>query len=264
MWYDIFQTYIAALILNASGYTWINTIIYAIIFVLGVYLVYYKILRPLKIKVDGRFALSLLPYIFLGSVLRALKDSGFLTSRLFVTPSIYVFIFSFTLILLVFSLFLEKRTKVPFQSYFFSFGFILAGIFFTQLPFSNLMPAVQILGLDLLIFLLVFGLGNFTKLTKSFWNKSVIFAQLADASSTFIGMVVYGHLEQHVFPNLIFEWAGNVWIFFIVKLVTALLILYTIDNYLEDKGFSNWLKLIVILLGLALGTRDLFQVMIFN
>ncbi len=264
MWYDTFQTYIVELILNASGYTWINTLIYAIIFVSAVFLVYYKLIKPFKINVDGKFALALLPYIFLGSILRALKDSEFLTSRLFVTPSIYVFIFSFTLVLLVFSLFLEKRTKVPFQSYFFSFGFILAGIFFTQLPFSNLMPAVQILGIDLLIFLLVFGLGNFTKLTKSFWNKSVIFAQLADASSTFIGLEVYGHVEQHVLPNLIFEWAGNVGVFFIMKLAVSLLLLRAIDNYLDDKGFSNWLKLIVILLGLALGTRDLFQIMIFN
>ncbi|RLJ01064.1 MAG: hypothetical protein DRP06_00250 [Candidatus Aenigmatarchaeota archaeon] len=264
MWYDIFQTYIVALILNASGYTWINTLIYAILFVSAVFLVYYKFFKPLKIKIDGKFALALLPYILLGSVLRALKDSGFLTSRLFVTPSIYVFIFSFTLVLLIFSRFLEKRTQVPFQSYFFSFGFILVGIFFTQLPFSNFMPAVQILGLDLLIFLLVFGLGNFTKLTKSFWNKAVIFSQLADASSTFIGMEFYGHLEQHVLPNLIFEWAGNVGIFFIMKLVVSLLLIQAIDNYLDDKGFSNWLKLVVILLGIALGTRDLFQIMIFN
>jgi len=264
MWYDIFQIYFVDPILNVSGYNWINTSVYALIFVFAVFLIYYKVLEPLKIKIDGRFALALLPYIFLGSVLRALKDSGFLTSPLFVTPLIYLFIFTFTLALLVFSLFLEKRTKIPFQSYFFSFGFILAGIFFTQLQFVNFTAAAQILGLDLLIFLLVFGLGNYTKLTKSFWNKSVIFSQLADASSTFIGMEIYGHAEQHVLPKLIFELSGMVGSFFIVKLIVIIPLIYILDCYIEDKYLNNWLKFIVILLGLAPGIRDLFQIMIFN
>ena len=259
MWYDIFQTYFVDPILNASGYNWINTSVYALIFVFAVFLIYNKVLEPLKIKIDGRFALALLPYIFLGSVLRALKDSGFLISPLFVTPLIYLFIFTFTLALLVFSLFLEKKTKIPFQSYFFSFGFILAGIFFTQLQFVNFTAAAQILGLDLLIFLLVFGLGNYTKLTKSFWNKSVIFSQLFDASSTFVSLQFWGYSEQHVLPNLIFGFFGN-WSFFIVKLVVALLLLYIIDSSIKNKNFGNWIKLVVIILGIALGTRDLLRI----
>ncbi len=296
MFPEFFQTYFVNPILNISGYNWVNTFVYALILILAVFLVY-KLLKFLKIKIDGKFALSLAPYILLGSVLRVLRDAGFFTSPVFVSPLLYILVFIITLFFLLFSLFLEKTlvfqrktvhhllfsegkkrplfvkqkegrgvmngTKICFQSYFFSFGFILSGIFFTQIQFINFTAAVQILGLDLLIFILVFSLGNLTKLTKSLFNKFVIFSQLFDASSTFVGVRIYHHAEQHVVPNLLFDLSGNIWSFFIVKFIVAILLLYVIDNYIEDKNFRNWLKIVVIILGFALGTRDLFQIMCF-
>ena len=91
----------------------------------------------------------------------------------------------------------------------------------------------------------------------------VIFSQLFDASSTFVGVQIYHHAEQHVLPNLLFDLTGGVWSFFIVKFIVAVLLLYVLDSSIEDKNFKNWIKIIVIILGFALGARDLFQIMIF-
>ncbi|MHA1832287.1 MAG: DUF63 family protein [Candidatus Helarchaeota archaeon] len=33
-----------------------------------------------------------------------------------------------------------------------------------------------------------------------------------------------------------------------------------IDKYVEDEGFKNWLKIAVLILGLALGTRDTLKI----
>ncbi|RLJ04298.1 MAG: hypothetical protein DRP14_03570 [Candidatus Aenigmatarchaeota archaeon] len=256
--YDFFETYFINPVLNLSGYNWINSITYAIILIIAIFLLY-KFLKYLNITIDGKFALSLLPYIFLGSILRVLRDANFFTSPVFVSPLIYILVFLITLPLLLFSLFLEKRTKIPYQNYFFSFGFILSGIFFTQIKFVNFIAAAQILSLDLLIFVLIFSLGNLTKLTKSLWNKFAIFSQLFDASSTFVSVQFWGYSEQHVLPNLIFGFFGN-WSFFLVKFIVVLFLLYFADSSIKNKNFKNWLKLVVIILGLALGTRDLLRI----
>jgi len=256
--YNFFQRYFIDPIINLSGYNWINSFVYALVLIAAIFLIY-KLLKFLKIEVNLRFALSLSPYIFLGSILRVLRDANFLTSPVFVSPLIYILIFLIALPLLLFSLFLEKITKIPFQNYFFSFGFILSGIFFTQIQFVNFIAAAQILSLDLLIFVLIFSLGNLTKLTRSLWNKFAIFSQLFDASSTFVSVQFWGYSEQHVLPNLIFDFFGN-WSFFLVKLIVVLFLLYFVDSGIKNENFKNWIKLVVIILGLALGTRDLLRI----
>ncbi len=259
--FNFLETYFINPILNLSGYNWVNTLTYAVILIISVFLIY-KLLKFLKIKIDGKFALSLFPYILLGSTLRALKDANFFVSPVFVSPLIYILVFLFTLSFLLFSLFLEKKTKIPFQSYFFSFGFILAGIFFTQINFLNFTAAGQILGLDLLLFILIFSLGRLTELTKTLWNKFTIFSQLFDASSTFVSLHFWGYSEQHVLPNLVFGFFGD-WSFFLIKLIVVLLLIYFIDSSVKNKNFSNWLKLVIIILGIAQGTRDLLRISAF-
>ena len=263
MFNEFFQTYFAEPVLNVSGYSIYNTLVYALILVAAIMIIYHCLLKPLKIKIDGKFALALSPFIFLGSILRVLRDSGYLSSWFFVSPVIYLLLFSVTLGFLLLSLSLEKKTKIPYQSYLFSTGFALAGISFTQLQFINFTAAAQILGIDFVIFILIFSLGNLAKLTKPLFNKMVILSQLFDASSTFVGVQIYHHAEQHVVPNLLFDLTGGVWSFFIVKFIIAILLLYVLDNSIEDKNFRNWIKIIVIILGFALGIRDLFQIMIF-
>ncbi|HIE41619.1 MAG TPA: DUF63 family protein [Candidatus Aenigmarchaeota archaeon] len=255
--YEFFHKYFVLPILNFSGYNFVNTFVYAIILIFAIYFVF-KLLKILKIKIDEKFALSLLPWILLGSILRVIEDSSLDLIYFLISPIIYLTIFLIAFSFLLFSLFLEKRTKITWQIYFFSFGFILSGIFFTQIHFVNFFGATQILTLDLIIFILVFYLGSFLRLTKNLWNKFTIFSQLYDASSTFISLQFWGYREQHILPNLLLSIFGN-WSFFIFKFLIVVLFIYVVDSNIKNKEFRNWLKLIVILLGVAQGTRDLLR-----
>ena len=61
------------------GYTPEKTIVLAIFFVIGVYVIY-EILKRLNIKIDIRFAVAIAPFIVLGSILRVLVDSNVISS----------------------------------------------------------------------------------------------------------------------------------------------------------------------------------------
>lgn len=262
--YEFFYKYFVDPVLNSTGYNIVNTFTYAIILVLAILLVY-KVLERLNIKIDGRFALALLPWILLGSTFRVLEDSGHFTNYFLISPLIYLTLFAFIFSFLLISLGLERQTKVNYQSYFFSFGFIFLGVFFTQVTITNFLGIFQILSLDLLFLILILKLGSLKNFTKSLFNKLTIFSQVFDANATFVSLQFYAFNEQHVVPNLLVSSLGGNWIFFIfIKLAVVITFLYFVEKYLENENFKNWIKLIVIILGLAQGTRDLLALGIFG
>ncbi|MCK5635935.1 MAG: DUF63 family protein, partial [Thermoplasmatales archaeon] len=75
-----------------EGYTMVSEITYGIILVFALYAIY-KLLKKLKITVDWRFALALMPYIFFGPVSRVLEDTGYFEEPFvywFISPLIYL------------------------------------------------------------------------------------------------------------------------------------------------------------------------------
>jgi len=259
-----FEEYFVRPVMNGSGYNLVNTSVYALLLVVSAYVVF-RALRKLNVEIDANFAMSLFPYIALGSIIRSLRDIGFLSGWVFVTPAVYIVVFSITFSSLVLSIFIAERMKLSYHSLFFAFGFALAGILFTQLRFHNLLAAAQILALDLFLFILIFVpiLGQAPIWKASLWNKFAVFGQLFDASSTYVAMTFYGFGEQHVLPNILFDLAGGVWIFFIAKAAIALLFVWAVDSAIEDKNMKNFLKLIVFILGFGQGFRDLLMVAAF-
>src|SRR6266699_3878735 len=75
------------------GYDLPKTLSYGFVLVVAVYLIF-LLLKKFKIDVDRRLYLSVSPYIVLGGILRVMQDAGLVNSWWFVTPGIYVFIFS--------------------------------------------------------------------------------------------------------------------------------------------------------------------------
>lgn len=259
-----FEEYFVKPIMAGSGYNLVNTSVYALLLVISAYIVF-RALRKLGVEIDANFAMSLFPYIALGSIIRSLRDIGLLGGWVFVTPAVYIVVFSITFSFLVLSIFVSRKTGISQQSLFFTFGFILAGILFTQLRFHNLFAAAQILAIDLVFFIIIFVpvLGQAPFWKTSLWNKFAVFGQLFDASATYVAMTFYGFGEQHVLPNIIFGLAGGVWIFFFVKVAIALLFVWAVDSAIEDKNLKNFLKLIVFILGFGQGFRDLLMVVAF-
>jgi len=86
-------------------YNIVETITYAIILIIGVYLLYRwfsnsEWLSQRGIKLDSAFILATLPYVVLGGVLRVIQDAGMVTGDwqyLIVTPPIYFLLFFFVL-----------------------------------------------------------------------------------------------------------------------------------------------------------------------
>ncbi|MBN2095255.1 MAG: DUF63 family protein [Candidatus Aenigmarchaeota archaeon] len=255
---EAIEEYFIGPILTGTGYNPVNTFVYAVLLLALGYVVF-RAIRALGIEVDSPFAMALFPYIALGSILRSLRDIGYFKTWLLVSPFLYIYVFSVTFLLLVISILVARKTKLPYQSFFFSFGFVISGILFTRLSFQNLGAALPVLGIGLLFFALIFA-----PLWKApLWNKFVLMSQLFDASATYVALTFYGFGEQHVLPNLIFSLTGTVASFFLVKAAVALLMLWAVDTGIEDKNLANFLKLVVIVLGFAQGLRDLLMIVAF-
>jgi uncharacterized membrane protein len=95
-------------------------------------------------------------------------------------------------------------------------------------------------------------------------NAGILSSHFMDASSTFVALTFFGYVEQHVLPSFLIDLAGGpaagAWIMFPMKILVVGGVLLLLDKYSEDEQFKNFLKLIILILGLALGTRDFLTV----
>jgi uncharacterized membrane protein len=242
---------------ETGGYDVPKTIIFSILLVLASYLIY-RSLKKLKVKIDYRLAIGISPYIAFGSTLRVLKDAGILESFLFKTPGIYILVFGITFIVLVISLILEKKYKIPYHKTLFLFGLIVFSFSTAFLVPTNFkgIALVLVIYLPWLVILSLFKKWSAT-------NRTVLSVQMFDAIITFVSINFFGQnnlgsfgfFEQHLVPAFIMNIFGP-FSFVIVKLIAITAVLFLIDRFSKDREFNNYLKLIIAVLGAATGTRD--------
>ena len=313
---DFFQEFFVNPILLNGWFNPVNTLLWGAILVVAAFLVYNKLLRRLKIRIDKYFAFAIIPFIFWASSTRALRDlaygfaersasaSGladrFMTDiafqtglvqqqafsyvspyipipqlagffswiiALFPTPGSYVFTFLFALGVLLLSLGIQKfwkKNRIPYWQPMFLIGLVASILNAWMMPWSNLWGMGMILGITGAFSLAFFGLTYLheKKLVKfkpleifSRVNSSLLSAHMLDSSATFVSVAFFGYYEQHPVPRLFIEAIGP-WTFFILKLAVLLPSLYIIDRYAEDGEFKNFLKIVILILGLAPGLRD--------
>lgn len=242
-------------------YTLPATIVYALIFVFAAFLVYKYIIKKMKIKVDKNFMISLVPFIFLGGIMRALRDVNFYRGYFFVSPGIYLTVFFIALASLALSLLFEKLTKKEYWK----FMLLIGGIFCFFNLYEVFLIGIHawkgvliILGL-VCIWSFVFGLIHleFPKYLSKV-NFPILVSHLFDGSATFVALTFFSFTEQHVLPTFLINYTGP-WIMFPLKIAVVWPVLYYIDK-LKDDQFKIWLKIAVLVLGLALGTRDTLKV----
>jgi uncharacterized membrane protein len=89
-------------------------------------------------------------------------------------------------------------------------------------------------------------------------NSSLLSVHMLDSSSTFVSVMFFGYYEQHPVPRLFIEAIGP-WTFFLLKLAVLIPSLYIIDRYAEDGEFRTFLKIVILILGLAPGLRDMIR-----
>ena len=103
--------YISPIVNAGEGYNPVNTVTYAIILGISLFVIL-KVMERLKIRLDERFVISTAPYILLGASLRVIQDVGLLqppVSYLFITPLVYVLAFVITAAALLTCLALQHR-----------------------------------------------------------------------------------------------------------------------------------------------------------
>lgn len=241
-------------------YTLPGTITYGIILILIAYGTY-KLLQKLKIKIDKKFFIGLLPFILFGGTARALRDYklGIYQSNLFCSPPIYFLIFFIALFSLLLGLSLQKRFKFSYHKTMLSIGILLLLYNITLISINNLFGFGIILLLTGIWAAIFFGIHYLKPKILSFENSGIIASHLLDASSTFTALTFFGYYEQHVLPNFLINISGP-WIMFPLKIIVVWLVLWYLDKECKNKFFRNFLKIIILILGLSLGVRDFLTV----
>ena len=238
---------------TATGYTVEKTLIFALLLIGAVYGIF-ELMKKIKLKLDYRLVLGIIPYVLVGGTLRVIEDAGIFTSYWLVTPGIYILTFAIALITLFVSLFLQNKFGIPYFKIFFTVGL---------LSFAFLLPLLNFVNLHGLLFVALFFVPWIIILYKIRWglvNKLVALAQMFDATATYVAIEFFGYYEKHVLPSFLINVFSPV-SFIFVKIIGIVIILFLIDKSKGDKEFNNFLKLIIGILGLGTGTRDFLRLL---
>ncbi|MFX0181739.1 MAG: DUF63 family protein [Candidatus Hodarchaeota archaeon] len=286
---------------SALGYNLYNTIVYTTLGLIGILVISLVIQsinkkgterwgeeRYIPIKMDSEFFVVILPYIFIGSTLRAIQDIAnqgkiitpyeFFADRLFVTPGVYIVTITLTLVAGFFSIFVSQEYLQGFKHFsnwrvlFFSLGICIEGLLFfpilvlliTNSDLEFLIGGGSIILLSILFSLIFHLLAKI--LSKRLIPDSPIrteeelsmITQMFDAFNTVIAIEFFNYQEKHYLPAILFNTPFGSWPFLVIKFIIVLLFIWTLRG-LENRSQEKWLLWVIFLLGLATGTRDFLR-----
>jgi uncharacterized membrane protein len=275
-------------------YFFISPIIYFVIG--GLILVMILLLLPLEkkedIPINKRFFVGILPFVIFNVVyliIYFLHSDGFNYLVHFGVPLVFS-------ILMMWILFFDSLKKVSFDPYtaLFCFGlFLLVFTVFvimlwpsvggwknaylsahgkievTTEPFAGPLIIGISVGITFCVFVAARFLRNKFEVMSIFTdpiNLLIVFGQMLDAVATFVGVDLYGYAEKHPIPDFLFQTFGTSAIFIPVKLALACAMVYLIDISFKEElkdypVLRGLIKILIIVLGLAPGTRDLVRTM---
>ncbi|MDD4354036.1 MAG: DUF63 family protein [Candidatus Nanoarchaeia archaeon] len=239
---------------KAESYTWVDTAAYAILAILLISLIY-KILKE-KVKFDIKLLLNILPFIILGSIIRVYADTGFY-ERFFwtVTPGIWILM----VILFFTSFFLDKLFKKKiFLNYLPSILILLHLPFFKIINYSAIPLYILFFSISIIP---IFLLRKKYSIFKNNLSIAAIMSHLFDATSTFVNIDFFGYIEVHIIGSFFTELFNTGIVMYILKLVVLLPLLYYLDKD-SDKKFSNYLKIMICVLGLGPGIRNFITILL--
>ena len=263
LWYEFFvkpiETY--------SGYNIVNTLVYAIILLAIAFFIVYPLFKRFKVQFNFQFALGLLPYILLGISVRIFEDLRILPRSAnplepgyyLISPGIWIFIGLLTIFALLFSVLLAKKVKQPYLKIFGIIGLVLCipAVLTALLQFTEWLGFFLVLFTATALTLAAIKLSSLkNKILESNLNRLTLFGQTLDGAATFIATSLFACGEQHVLPRAIIDFYPP--LFLLVKIVLVYAILYYLDKHIEDKNFSGFIKVIILVLGFSTGLRDLF------
>lgn len=261
------QSYYVEPVINDSGYNPVNTVTWAIVLGIFIFLIH-RAFKRYGIGFSGRFIFATTPYIIAGSSLRVVEDAELINppiSYLLITPLIYFLVASVTLI----ALFISRRFTGGYGLYS-AIGILWSilnllllireGVQNDWVPLAVIALGSSITGC---VFLLSRILPKVPSIPKNRCALSVILSHMLDASSTYIGVDWLGYEEKHVVPTLLIYMIGSAAVMYPIKLIVLLPLLAILNESLrDDRDMWGILVLALLVLGLAPATRNTLRMML--
>lgn len=246
-------------IYEGTGYNVVNTIVYGMLLGAGI-IFCYRLLERLKVKIDSRFFIALLPFIILGAFLRSLEDASLLPkSALFITPGIFFTVLAVAFAALIISLSLQS--KIEYYKTMPALGCVLL-IYPALLSLKNIYtfkPLLYVASVFAISCALVLTALRFY--TSDGLIHTAFAAHLFDASATVVGIEFFGYWEEHIFERMLIEKLGTAFVLFPLKIGVLLFAIFVAQKFL-DKNTARFWYFALFVLGFAPGLRDLLKIML--
>lgn len=284
---DFIYKYYIDPIKYGQAYNVVDTLTYAIILILGVYLIYRwmlssSLMADSGFTINGKFILATIPYVILGGLARVIEDTGMITSDwrfLLITPLIYFVIFGFTLGMLVLSRTLTLRGITASFLTFYAFAGTLAVLVASLILFAwgqthhgidlfilTIIPLMAVTATALVWAVMRYVL-SWTYVTDPLY-LTLLFGQLLDASATSYGIDFHPsvqYVEQHVVGSALIGLTGTAFVMFPLKLLVLFPAIYVMQIYRKEAHPAFWhlVMLAMIVVGFAPGVRDMVRMVLY-
>jgi uncharacterized membrane protein len=284
---DFFYKYYIDPIRFGQAYNVVDTLTYAVILVIGVYLLYRWLsssayLAEAGFAFDAKFVLATIPYVILGGLARVIEDTGMIAGDwkfLLITPLIYFVLFFFTLGMMFLSRYLTIKGVTGSFISFYAFAGTLA-VFVSALvllAWSQTHNGVDVSILAIIPLMavtatvLVWAVMRYV-LAWTYVSDPVylalIFGQLLDASATSYGIDFHPHVqyvEQHVVGSALIGMTGTAFVMFPLKLLVLFPAVYVMQLYRKEANPVFWhlVLLAMIVVGFAPGVRDMVRMVLY-
>jgi uncharacterized membrane protein len=220
-----------------------------------------------KFELDSYFSYAMAPVIVFTIAVRVLADAGvYEKNELWsVTPGIYVTGTVFGVLVILGGKVIERQKNIPYWKGSIALGTPPALYFSFQLlrQMENPLRIFEPVLLALILTALIYTLSNFSSKTKIFRLKDstlIIFGQMLDGSSTFIGVDKYGFTEEHMLADFLVNTSGTAFVMIPLKIVVVLGALYLLEQWKEEEEGSdlyyNMVKFVFFIFGFGPGTRN--------
>ncbi len=273
MAFDIMQAWqelFANPIEQHTGFNYVNTLIYIAILLVISFLIIYPQLNRRGIKFNTKFMLALFPYIILGSALRVIEDMRLLPrsgnplelAYYTGTPGIWFLVGMLTILFLFIARYASKKFKMDFYIVFALLGSAVAlpVLVFDFMYFRVWSGFALALAMTLALTAIFYLLAK--KIKKDLFadrlNILALFSQALDGSATFIATQVFVCGEQHPLSRLLIGASPIAWV--LLKIALILLIVYYVDKEIKNPNLRGFIKIFIIIIGTATGTRDLITI----
>jgi uncharacterized membrane protein len=262
---------------SGGAYTLVDTLTYALILIVAVFLIY-RWMQRAGLAFDRQLLFATLPWVVFGGLARVVEDTGMLPAPwryLLITPLIFFVIFFYAAVVLYLChRFLGERGVRVYGMV----GLVSAAVALVLLLWYGATAA----RLDVAVPAVILGLAAVT--SAALWAllryglrweyvsdrvyQVLIAGHMLDAAATSYGIDLHplGYVEQHVVGSSLIAATGTGFAMFPLKLLVLIPGIYVLELYRREGSDTSFWYLIVlamIVVGLAPGVRDMMRMMLY-